>query len=219
VPWRGNAQVDDVIPGGWYDAGDFLKLNFPLGTSVSFLAWAMVEFPASFSAADSLAGARDALRVPLNYLLKCYDASRKRYTGQIGLAKLDHAYWGRPEEMDVERPAFVWDSTMRASDLLCSTAAAFASSSLAFKASDPAYAAALLSKAKSIYAWALTKQGRYSDYNKDAVASVYPSSDYLDDQSWAAGWLYRATGDRKYLYHAESFWKRSYGKNRYAADM
>jgi hypothetical protein len=219
VPWRGNAQVDDVIPGGWYDAGDFLKLNFPLGTAVAFQAWSLIEFPSAYSATGSTAAARDGLRVPLGYLLACYDAAGKKYTGQIGLAPIDHAYWGRPEEMDVERPAFVWDDKMHASDMLSGTAAAFASSSLAFKASDPAYAALLLSKAKSIYAWAISNEGKYSDFHREAVFEIYPSTDFLDDQSWAAGWLYRATGDKKYLTQAESFWKRSYGKDPYDADM
>lgn len=37
-------------PGGFHDAGDHLKLNFPLATSLSFLAWGVLEFPAAYAA-------------------------------------------------------------------------------------------------------------------------------------------------------------------------
>lgn len=27
VPWRGDSFLDDKVPGGWFDAGDHLKLK------------------------------------------------------------------------------------------------------------------------------------------------------------------------------------------------
>ena len=31
------------LTGGWYDAGDFVKFNFPMAYSVTTLAWGMLR--------------------------------------------------------------------------------------------------------------------------------------------------------------------------------
>ena len=36
-----NPDVD--LTGGWYDAGDFVKFNFPMAYSVTTLAWGMLS--------------------------------------------------------------------------------------------------------------------------------------------------------------------------------
>ncbi len=208
VPWRGDSHLDDVVPGGWYDAGDTLKINFPMSSTVSFISWAMISFPRAFSSSGSTAPYLQQLRVANNYLLGCYDEKNKKYIGQIGDPDIDHNNWGRPEDNHDYRPAYVWEANMTASELLSSAAAAWASSALVFKSSDPNYAKTLTNKAKSIYAWAKTgPKGKYSNYYKRAVHSIYPSTDYVDDLAWAAAWLYKATGDKDYLKDAESFWK------------
>ena len=63
------------------------------------------------------------------------------------------------------------------------------------------------------------KEGRYSDYYKDVTYTTFPSTDYLDNQAWAAAWLYRATKNKAYLTDAQSFWERSYGKDNAKADV
>ncbi len=42
-----------------------------------------------------------------------------------------------------------------------------------------------------------TFQGKYSDSIK--AAYVYPSSNFLDDLTWAAAWMYRKTGEQQFL--------------------
>ena len=42
-----------------------------------------------------------------------------------------------------------------------------------------------------------TFQGKYSDSIK--AAYVYPSSNFLDDLTWAACWLFRKTGEQHFL--------------------
>lgn len=46
----------------FYDAGDHLKLNFPLAHSLALLAWGVVDFPAGYAAAGQAAAALDNLR-------------------------------------------------------------------------------------------------------------------------------------------------------------
>ena len=107
---------------------------------------------------------------------------------------------------------------MSASDLLTSAAAAWASASIVYRRSDPEYSSTLLNKAESIYAWGISNEGIYSKYYT-AATSCYPSTSFLDHQTWAAGWLYLATRNTSYLNDAASFWQRSYGKNASNADI
>ena len=50
IPWRGDSGLKDGcdvghdLTGGWYDAGDFVKFNFPMSYSTTVLAWGMLEF-------------------------------------------------------------------------------------------------------------------------------------------------------------------------------
>jgi hypothetical protein len=61
--WRPSSR-SWTCAGGFYDAGDHLKLNFPLATSLSFLAWGVLEFPAAY-AATAQTGVRGQGRVRL----------------------------------------------------------------------------------------------------------------------------------------------------------
>jgi len=207
IPWRGNSHLDDAVPGGWYDAGDTLKINFPMSTSVSFINWAMISFPKAFESNGVHREYRKQLRVATDYLLGCYDEKAKTYIGQIGNPNIDHSTWGRPEEDNTTRPVYIWEGNMTATELLSSASAAWASASVLLKKKDPSYSKLLKNKAIAIYSWAKSApKGKYTEYYKDAVGSIYPSSDYIDDLSWAAAWLYKATGDKKYLKDAEEFW-------------
>ncbi|KAL4520482.1 hypothetical protein Ndes2526A_g05046 [Nannochloris sp. 'desiccata'] len=149
VPWRKSAQEEDPVVGGWYEAANELKPNFPMSVAVSYIAWAMVTFPKAFSTADALSNYLGQLRMVNNYLLGCYDEMAKNPSMQ----------------------------------------------------------------------WQKKKEGKYSDYFKDVTYTTFPSTDFLDNQAWAAAWLYRATKKKSYLKDAESFWERSYGRNNAKADI
>ena len=206
VKWRKDSHLSDKVPGGWYDAGDFLKLNFPLAPTVSMLAWGMLEFRDAYVASNELHGAKAALRWAVDYLYNSYDAKRGTYVGQIGDPDIDHAYWGRPEQEKTVRPAYVYDRKMAASDLLAGVSAALTSASLVFKSEDPAYSRKLLSAATSLFRQAEAKPGRYSDYYTKQTKSIYPSTDYNDAHAWAAAWLFEATNNRAYLTKVAHAW-------------
>ena len=52
---------------------------------------------------------------------------------KVGRGDLDHAYWGRHEEMTMDRPAYKLNSTKPGSDLAGEMAAAMAAGSIAFR--------------------------------------------------------------------------------------
>ncbi|RMZ53156.1 hypothetical protein APUTEX25_005145, partial [Auxenochlorella protothecoides] len=226
VPWRGNSHLNDPVVGGYYDAGDYLKLNFPLGTSLAFLGWGLLEFPAGYDAAGLTARAKASLKWGTDYLVACHVAE-DQYIGQIGDPGIDHAFWGRAEEQTGARPAFTWTSAMPASDLASSAASALAAASLVFASDNATYSASLLSHAQRLFDFGARNEGLYSS-SYTAVTYVYSSTTYLDDLAFAAGWLYRATKNPSYLTAAQTYLQRAqYSRNYYvnwdgvfpAADM
>ena len=44
-------DVNHDLTGGWYDAGDFVKFNFPMAYSVTTLAWGMLSFENGYRSA------------------------------------------------------------------------------------------------------------------------------------------------------------------------
>merc|ERR1712218_131772 len=75
-----------------------------------------------------------------------------------------HAWWGRPEEMTMSRPAWSITCDSPGSDLAAETSAALASSYLYFtKRGDTAYAEQLLTHARSLFQFADEHRGVYTD--------------------------------------------------------
>jgi len=198
--------MTDPVVGGWYDAGDYLKLNFPLSPTVGLLAWGLADFKDGYSSTGLLGRSRNTLRIAAEYLFNSYNADGKSYIGQIGDPDIDHAYWGRPENETNKRPAYTYTSDMAAADLYGAVSAALSATSVVFNGPDTPFATSLIPVAIDLYNWGVTKKGKYSNYFKKQTASIYPSSDYLDSLAWAAGWLYRVTQDPAYLTAAHTHW-------------
>jgi endoglucanase len=209
VEWRGNSAMADGsdvghdLSGGWYDAGDNMKFNFPMASAVTLLAWGGLEYYQGYRKCGQWGWLLNNLKWADDYLIKCHTSPNEFY-GQIGIGMTDHKWWGSPEVFPNERPAFKIDAAHPGSDLAAEAAAALASSSLIFRGTDTAYAALLLSHAKQLYAFADAYRGLYSDAITDA-ASYYKSwSGYQDELVWGAIWLYLATEDPQYLTKAEN---------------
>ena len=209
ISWRRDSHLTDAVPGGWYDAGDYLKLNFPMAPSVGLSAWGILEFKDAYVTNGQHRSALNNLRIAADYLARCLDWSTGQYIGQIGDPNIDHDYWGRPEEEKNARPAYVYNRTMGASDLYGGVAGALASSAMVFiDNGENAFADGLLKVAVELYSWGLEKDGKYSDYYKKQTASIYKSYDFQDNMAWAGGWLYRITKNTTYLDQALTYFSR-----------
>lgn len=209
VEWRQASHLNDTVVGGWYDAGDYLKLNFPLASTVTLLAWGMLEFESGYKIAGQELYSKTNLRVASDYLLNCR-VGYKTYVGQIGHPDIDHSYWGRADQQRTVRPAYIYDKSKPASDLMGKVSAALSASSLVWKEDDPNYAKLLVNRAEELWELGNEKPGKYSDYYSEATASIYKSSAYEDDMAYGAVWLYKATGNRYYLEKAVEFWTKKY---------
>lgn len=128
--------------GGYYDAGDNLKLGFPMAFTITMLSWSTIEFRDKLAAKKELSNALSAIKWGTDYLIKAHTQPHVLY-GEVGVADSDHACWQRPEDMTTPRPSFRIDDDNPGSDLAAETAAAFAAASLAFRPVDAAYASQL----------------------------------------------------------------------------
>ena len=150
-----------------------------------------------------------AVKWATDYFLKAHVAPNVFY-GQVGIGDLDHAYWGRPEDMDMYRPAYKITENKPGSDLAGETAAALAAASILFKDSDSAYSDECLLHARQLYSFADNFRGKYADSISDAAKFYYSWGVYDDELAWAALWLYRATGEETYLMQAKAHYTNIY---------
>jgi endoglucanase len=209
VPWRGNSDLTDGadvgldLTGGWRDAGDNVKFGFPMAYTTTMMAWSTLDEQAAFSTDGQLAFQLANLRWVNDYFIKAHPSPNVLY-GQIGTGGTDHSFWGPAEVNPSPRTAFKIDQSCPGSDLAGETAAAMAASSMAFQASDPAYAATLLTHAKQLYSFADTFRGTYVKCITDAANFYNSFSGFEDELVWGATWLFRATGDSTYLAKAQA---------------
>jgi endoglucanase len=236
-----------ALTGGWMTGGEVgtVKMTAPAAFATAMLAWGLVEFPKGYAKANATGHALATLRWSNDYLLKTFTKDRKRSSRypeylivyQVGNLTVDKAHWTRPEDMEKavhKRPAYYVTTYNGTSDLAGQLVGAFASSSLAFRESDPAYADKLATAAMRLYGAATRHTGRYTknflykcapvDPNsqvrappstlcppadqvfRGAAVAQYNSTSYRDDLAWAAAWMYRATQDRAYLDDAYKWW-------------
>ncbi|ESO84375.1 hypothetical protein LOTGIDRAFT_168825 [Lottia gigantea] len=210
VPWRGDSAVNDQgdngedLSGGWYDAGDLVKFNMPASSAVRVLLSGIVRWKDAYQALGQLDLALDSVKWELDYFLKCWIADKEIYYYQVGDADIDHKFWGRPEDMSMPRPAFYLTKDKPGSDVAGGTAATFAAGAIAFNITDAVYSQKLLKAAESLYKFAVTYKGKYSQTHSD-TGTYYESSAYEDELCVAAAWLYKATGNTFYLTEAKLY--------------
>jgi hypothetical protein len=235
IPWRGDSALNDGkaegvdLTGGYYDAGDHVKFAFPMASALTMLAWGVAQYRDAYVQAGQLDEALATIRWGTDWLLKAHTAPNELW-GQVGLGDLDHSYWGPPETMTMDRPAFKIDAAHPGSDLAGEAAAALAAASVVFRATDPTYADTLVTNARQLYSFADTYRGKYSDSIPDAAKFYNSWSGYQDELVWGAAWLYKATGEAAYLTKAEAYhqqwfagrsgtWTQSWDDKSYGANV
>ncbi|GLT41412.1 hypothetical protein SLA2020_154780 [Shorea laevis] len=141
---RDGFQIGVDLVGGYYDAGDNVKFNFPMAFSTTMLAWSVLEF-GGFMGSD--------------YFLKVTSIPGFVFI-QVGEPYNDHKCWERPEDMDTLRTTYAVSKNYPGSEASGEIAAALAASSLVFKPIDLAYSARLLKRAR----WFLNLQTSTEDH-------------------------------------------------------
>ena len=203
IYWRHDSMVDagsDVgldLTGGYYDAGDNVKFNFPQAASITLLAWSGIDFKEGYIKANQYEILLDTVKWATDYFIRGHPEKNVLYV-QVGDGIIDHSFWYPPEYIDYKYPSLKIDSSNPGSEVAAETAASLAATSILFKDEDSSYSKLCLDHAIEIYDFADTYRGDYTQ-SVPGVVSFYASyNGYNDELAWGALWLYRATGDEKY---------------------
>ena len=200
--WRHDSMLDAGadnnvdLTGGYYDAGDNVKFNFPQAFTLTLLAWSGITFADGYTKSGQMEYLLDAVKWGTDYLIKCHTSKNELYV-QVGSGQLDHTNWVAPEYITYEYPSYKITSSSPGSEVAAETAAALAAASILFKKVDSSYSATLLKHSQEIYDFADENRG---DYTKAVPAQDFYASfsGYNDELAWGAVWLYRATGEEVY---------------------
>ncbi|MBR0485509.1 MAG: glycoside hydrolase family 9 protein [Oscillospiraceae bacterium] len=196
----GDGCVD--VAGGFHDAGDHVEFGMPENYSAATLGWGYYEFRDSYQTTGQADHIETLLRYFNDYLMKCTfrdkDGTVIAHCYQVGDGDIDHSYWQSPEVDSMARPAFFLTADKPQTDYVASAAASLAINYLNFKDTDAEYAEKSLDYALALFDFAMTNEKQLSD-NGDGPKAYYNSSKWEDDYCWAAAWLYKITGDEKYL--------------------
>ena len=220
LEWRGDSATQDGsdvgrdLTGGYYDAGDHVKFGLPMAATSTMLAWGGVEYESAYKQAGQLDELLDAVKWGTDYFLKSHvteGGKTKEFYAQVGDGDADHAFWGKPEDMNMARPSFKVDAANPGSDVAAGTASALASASMLFRGIDDAYADKLLTNAEQLFEFADTYRGKYSDSIPKASPFYTSFSGYADELAEGAAWLYKATGEQNYLDRAEEIFDNEVG--------
>ncbi|GFQ05804.1 endoglucanase 9 [Phtheirospermum japonicum] len=211
MDWRGDSALSDGakagvdLTGGYYDAGDNVKFNFPMAFTTTMLSWSVIEFGGKLVKTGQLKSAREAVKWGTDYLLKCASKVRSDNKLFVGVANptLDHNCWERPEDMDTDRSVY---SVTAGSDVAGETAAALAAASIVFRKANSSYSKLLRNTANDVMQFAINNKGAYSDQLGGNVCPFYCSySGFKDELLWGAAWLYKATGSPVYRNYITSY--------------
>ena len=95
--WRHDSMVDagaDVgldLTGGYYDAGDNVKFNFPQAAALTLIAWSGIEFADGYKKAGQWDQLLEMVKWGTDYFVKCHSAKNELYV-QVGDGMIDHGH-------------------------------------------------------------------------------------------------------------------------------
>ena len=200
--WRDNCHTADEVDGGYHDAGDHVKFGLPAGYTASTLGWGYYEYKDSYDALGQTAH----LKALTDRFCDFFKASTKLNGNdvssicyQVGKGQEDHDVWCSPESQTDQSLRTAYWTSDDASDIAAEYAAALAANYVNFGNEED------LTYAKALYNYSI----RTNKAECPAAGNFYSSYDYYDDQAWAAGWLYLATGDSSYKTFLNTFMNAS----------
>ncbi|KYR00651.1 putative glycoside hydrolase [Tieghemostelium lacteum] len=216
IPWRGNSALNDSssgaprdkngdgnLSGGYYDAGDHVKFALPMAYTITMLAWAYNNNVVKVEQCNLTKLFLEDIKWGSDWLIAAH-VSEFEFAAQVGNGQADHAYWGPPENMTMDRPTDMISADKPGTEVACEASAALAATSMAFAQKDPEYSATCLNHSKQLHVFGDKYRGVYSDVVTDAVTFYKSWSGYKDEIVWSSVWLYMATNDTQYLTKAQS---------------
>ncbi len=187
----GSDTVD--VSGGYHDAGDHLKFSVTMGYAATGLAWSYYSYPDAYEKTGSKDHLFDILKKTCDYLMKVTylddSGDVAAFCYMVGGAN-DHDEWSAPEGQTMNRPTYWATPSHPSADAAGQMSAALASSSIALREVDAAYADKCLKYANALQDFA----EKYPSATYDGIGSFYSSSSQQDDVAWSDLWCHLAEG-------------------------
>ncbi|KAG2248817.1 hypothetical protein Bca52824_088445 [Brassica carinata] len=222
VTWRADSALSDGKPdnvnliGGYYDAGDNVKFVWPMSFTTTLLSWAAIEYQNEISSVNQLSYLRSSIKWATDFIILAHASPTTLYT-HVGDGNSDHSCWERPEDMDTARTLYKINSSSPGSEAAGEAAAALASAALVFETVDSNYSSKLLSHAKSVSILYIQIKSKIA-YDPSVIMRCFIFWTWLDELLWAAAWLYKATGENKYISYVISNQDWSQAVNEFSWD-
>jgi len=217
IYWRHDSMLDAGadngvdLTGGYYDAGDNVKFNFPGAAALTLLAWSGIDYADGYKEADQWDYILDAVRWGADYFMKCHTGKNELYV-QVGKGATDHGFWYPPEYIQYEHPSYKITAAAPGSEVAGDTASFLAAASILFKDEDPSYSSSLLKHAIEIYDFADKYRDTYTTGIPDAQGYYRSYSGFMDELVWGAAMLLLATGDESYRTKVDAIWDYPYSQ-------
>jgi hypothetical protein len=74
-----SSVIKDLV-GGYYDAGDAIKFNFPQAYAMTMLSWSVIEYSAKYEANGELNHVKDIIKWGTDYFLKTFNSTADTIT-------------------------------------------------------------------------------------------------------------------------------------------
>lgn len=206
VSWRADSMENDVVPGGWFDAGDHIKFALTNAYTAALLAWGLIEYKDAVKKAGLYETYLNNLQWGLDYVAGCDKGDK--VIGSIADDAFDHVWWGSAE-VYMRKFVLKGGSDPRPYDEITCTsttaqmAAAMAAGYIVFKDEKPELAESYLKHAESLFELS-DKTRDNTEQGIQGGGNYYKASSFYDDLFYAANFLYMATGDKAYLDKCES---------------
>lgn len=198
----GDNELD--MAGGFYDAGDFLKIGITSNYMAHTLAWTLIVFPEAFDQTGMRPEALSLLRAYADFALKNtyienpedpnpWNWNVVAYGHQVGGASDHDCGWMPPElrrAKSCPRKGYFSTHENPSADITAGAAAALALTGWLLRGEDPDYATRALNHAIALYEFAKKYHGTTWDTD-----GLYQSESSYDDLAWAAVWLHELLPD------------------------
>lgn len=210
VTWRADSMENDVVPGGWFDAGDHLKFTLTNAYTAMIIGLGLYEYEDAVKDAGLYDLYLRNFKWGLDYVSAC-DLGDS-VVGTIGDGAFDHVWWGSAE---VYMRKFLLKGgtdprpydTMNCTTVVADMASALTVGYLILKDDEPELAEKYLKQAKDLFERADATRSNDGQGVQKTYYNIEQSGtddDYVDELMLAANFLYMATGEQKYLDLCES---------------
>ncbi|WP_310830345.1 glycoside hydrolase family 9 protein [Paenibacillus pedocola] len=200
VPFMSNPSVKKDVSKGWYDAGDKGKYVNAGAKALSDLFWAYEIMPEKFTdsqfnipeSGNGIPDILDEARWELEWMLKMQDTATGGFYARVTFQDDDNMV----DRQIIDKDTVSSRTGIKTTADTATAAGTLAHAYLIYKTIDPAFAQSCLNAA--IAAWGYLEAHPENIRTPNTGRWPYDVTDDASNRLWAAGSLYRSTGDTKY---------------------